>query len=88
VQVGQLAGLAEEQRAAFALVGCGPAGPPHGVIRDELPPPFERIEQGERAVRPDQLEVGIDLDHGQPPAGRGDRVAFAGMGLLPNSQRI
>ncbi len=48
----------------FALLGCGSAGVPHEVVGDELSAPFERFEQGERPVGPDQLEAGVYLDHG------------------------
>jgi hypothetical protein len=88
VQVGQLGNLAEEQRAAFALLGSRALRPPHGVVGDELPSSFERIEQGERPVGPDQREVWIDLNHRQAPTGRGDRVAFAGVCLLPGPQFV
>ncbi len=64
MQVGQLRGLGGDPRAAFALLGRGSAGVPHEVVGDELPAPFERFEQGERPVGPDQREVGVYLDHG------------------------
>ena len=38
--------------------------------------------------RPDQREIGVYLDHGQAPSGRGDRVAFPGVRLLPRPQRV
>ena len=76
------------ERAAFALLGRGPAGVPHEVVGDELPAPLERVEQRDRPVRPGQREAGVDLDHGQPPPGRGDRVAFPGVRLLPHPQRV
>jgi hypothetical protein len=49
------------------LDACGDsasAGVPHEVVGDELSAPFERFEQGERPVGPDQREVGVYLDHG------------------------
>jgi hypothetical protein len=58
VQVRQLADLARVHRAAFALLGRGSAGEPHEVVSDQLSAPFERVEQGERPVGSDQLEVG------------------------------
>ena len=88
MQVGQLGDLGGAPRAAFALLGRGSAGVPHEVVGDELPASFERVEQGERPVRPDQLEARIDLDHGEAPTGRGDRVAFPGVCLLPNPQPV
>ena len=61
---------------------------PHEVVRDELATPLERVEQGDRPVGPDQCEVGVHLDHGQAPSGRGDRVALPGVRLLPDPQRV
>ena len=37
---------------------------------------------------PGQREAGVDLDHGQAPPGRGDRVAFPGVRLLPDPQPV
>jgi hypothetical protein len=50
--------------------------------------PLERVEQRERPAGPGQLEAGVDLDHGQAPPGRGDRVAFPRVRLLPNLQHV
>jgi hypothetical protein len=88
MQVRQLPDLGGDPRAALALVGRGVPGPPHEVVGDELPAPLERVEQGDRPVRPGQLQAGIDFDHRQAPAGRGDRVALAGVRLLPHPQRV
>jgi hypothetical protein len=41
---------------------------------------------GPVSVRP--AEAGVYLDHGQPPPGRGDRVALAGVRLLPDPQPV
>ena len=86
MQVGKLRDLGGAPRAAFALLGRGMAGVPHEVVGDELLPPLERVQQGERPLQPDQREAGVDLDHGQAPPGRGDRVAFPGVRLLPDPQ--
>jgi hypothetical protein len=70
---------------------CSAAGcptPPHEVVGDELPAPFERVEQGERPAGPGQREACVHLGHGQAPPGRGDRVGFAGVRLLPDPQRV
>jgi hypothetical protein len=86
VQVGQFGDLAGVERAALTLLGRGPTRVPHEVVGDQLPAPFERLQQGERSIGPDQLEAGVYLDHGQAPPGRGDRVTFAGVRLLPRTQ--
>ena len=49
---------------------------------------LECFKQGEPPVGPDQLEVGIHLDHGEAAAGRGDGVAFMRVRLLPYSQSV
>jgi hypothetical protein len=63
MKVGQLRDLGGDPRAAFALLGRGVAGPPHEVVGDEQSAPFERFEQGERPVGPDQRESWVQLDH-------------------------
>ena len=88
MQVGQLRDLGGDPRAAFALLGRGVAGVPHEVVGDELSASLESVEQGERPVGPDQLEVRVHLDHGQAPSGRGDRVAFPRVRLLPKPQPV
>ncbi len=88
VKVGQFADLGADPRAAFALFDRGSADIPHEVIGDELLAPFERLEQVERSVGPDQREVGVYLDHGQAPSSCGNRVAFAGVQFLSNPQTI
>ena len=61
---------------------------PHEVVRDELSPPFECPEQGNRSVGPDQSDAGVDLGHGEAAAGRGDGITFSGVGLLPYAQAV
>ncbi len=87
MQVGQLRDLGGDPRAALALAGSGLAGMPHEVVGDQLRAAFERLGQRDRPVLAGQRGGGIHLDHGQPPAGRRDRVAFAGVRLLPRPQR-
>jgi hypothetical protein len=55
---------------------------------NELSTPFERTKQSERPLGPNQREVGVKLDHGQAASGRGDRVGFPGVRLLPNPQPV
>ena len=59
MKVGQLCDLGGVPRAALALLGRRSAGVPHEVVGDELSALFERFEQGERPVRPDEREVGV-----------------------------
>ena len=61
---------------------------PHEVVGDELPASLERIEQRDRPAWPGQLEVGVHFDHGKAPSGRGDRVAFPDVRLLPIPQAV
>jgi hypothetical protein len=88
VQVGELAYLSVVEGAAFALSLGRLAGEPHVVVGDELPAAFERLQQRDRPVRADQGDRGVDLDHRQPPPGRGDRVALVGVRLFPNPQGV
>jgi hypothetical protein len=85
-QVGQLRDLGGDPGAPFALLGGGMAVPPHEVVGDELPAPFERLQHGERPAGPGQREAGVYLDHGQAQPDRGDRVAFPGVCLLPGEK--
>jgi len=57
-------------------------------VGDQLQPTLEDVDQRHRSVGTDQRGGGIDLDHGQPPAGRCDRVTLAGVRLLPKAQRV
>ena len=84
----ELADLSVVEGAAFALSLGGLAGEPHVVVGDQLPAAFERLEQRERAVRADQGDRRVDLDHRQPPPGRGDRVTFVGVRLFPSPQGV
>jgi hypothetical protein len=88
MQVGQLTDLRCHPSAPLALLGGGSARVPHEVVGDELSVPFERVEQGERPVGPDQWRAGVCLDHGEAPSGRGDGVAFPGVRLLSNPQPV
>jgi hypothetical protein len=58
------------------------------VVGDQLPAAFERLQQRDRPVRADQRDRGVDLDHRQPPPGRGDRVALVGVRLFPDPQGV
>jgi hypothetical protein len=86
VQVGQLADLAVEERAALALGLGGLAGVPHVEVDDQLAASLEHIKQTDRALRADQGYRGLHLDHRQPAASGRDRVALAGVRLLADQQ--
>ena len=88
VEVGQLADLAVEERAPLALVRRGLAVVPHVEVHDQLAPALEHVPQRYRAVRPGHRDRPVDLDHGQPPPGRRDRVPLVGVRLLPHPQLI
>ena len=84
MQVRQFAELTRDPGTAFTLLRGGMPVVPHEVVRDELPPTLERVEEGEAAVGPGQFEGGVDLDHGKTAACRRDRVTFPGVRLLPD----
>src|SRR3954471_17278400 len=67
MDIGQLADLAVEERAALALLRGGLAGPPGVEVRDELLAAFEDVENRDRSVRTDDLDGGVDPPHRQPP---------------------
>ena len=52
------------------------------------PASLKRIQQGDRALFANEWRGGIDLDHRKPPAGGRNGVAFFGVGLLANPQRV
>src|SRR5919108_23764 len=56
VDVGQLADLAVEERAALALLRGRLAGPPGVEGRDELLAAFEDVEDRDRSVGTDHLD--------------------------------
>jgi hypothetical protein len=85
MQVGEFANLAVEEGAALALGLGGLAVEPHVEVGDQLAAPFEHVEQRDTPVSARQRDRGIHLHHRESPTSRRDRVAFSGVGLLPNS---
>jgi hypothetical protein len=77
-----------EERAALALLRRRLAVVPHVQVRDQLPAALEHVDQRHRTVRPDQRDPRVHLDHGQPPTGGRDRIALAGVCLLPHPQPV
>ena len=61
---------------------------PHEVIGDEHPASLERVQQRHRAMFANERRGTIHLDHGEPPAGGRDGVAFSRVGLLSNPQCV
>src|SRR5215212_1273838 len=45
------------------------------VVGDELSASFEHVQQRDWPISADQGNGGINLHHGQPPPGRGDRAS-------------
>ena len=81
-----LADLAAEERRAFALVPGRLPDMPQMDTGDQLGAALGHLDERDSAAAPDQRNRRIYLDHRQPPASRGDRTAFSGVGLLPGSR--
>jgi len=88
MQKRQLPNLPVVERAALALLGGRSAGVPHEVVGDELPAALECVQQRDRTVRTDQRERRVHLDHRQPAACRGNRVALVGVRLLADPKGV
>jgi hypothetical protein len=54
----------------------------------ELVATLEQVEERDRPVNAGDLDRAVELDHRQPPPGRGDRVALAGVRLLADQQLL
>ena len=80
--------MPDVEGAAFALALRRRAVVPHRVVDDELVAPAEEVDERDRSFGADDLGASVDLDHGEPPTGRRDRVALAGVGLLSYQQLI
>src|SRR5262249_3393772 len=46
----------------------------------------EQVEERDRPIDAGDLDRAVELDHRQPPPGRGDRVALTGVRLLADQQ--
>jgi hypothetical protein len=88
MQVRQLADLAVEERAPFALLLGRLSVVPHVVVHDKLPPTFEDVKKRDAAAFADYRYRAIDLDHRESAPGCRDRVAFACMRLLADGQLV
>src|SRR5437660_3829776 len=72
--------------AALALHMVRRAIVPHVLVDHELVATLEQIDERDRPVDAGDLDRAVELDHRQPPPGRGDRVALARVGLLADQQ--
>jgi hypothetical protein len=61
---------------------------PHEVVGEELPASLKRIQQRHRPTLADKSRRTIHLDHGEPPAGGCNRIAFSCVSFLSNPQRV
>src|SRR4030095_7258862 len=75
-------------RAALTLPLVRRAVVPHVLVDEEFIAALEQLPERHRAVRADDLDATVDLDHGQPTTRRGDRIALAGVRLLPDHQLV
>src|SRR5205085_10432752 len=73
---------------ALALPLVRRAVVPHVLVDDELVATLEQVDERDRAVNASDLDRAVELDHRQPPPGRGDRVALTGVRLLADQQLL
>src|SRR5205814_3479780 len=74
--------------AALALPLVRRAVVPHVLVDHELVATLEQVQERDRPVNTDDLDRAVELDHRQPPPGRGDRVALTGVRLLADQQLL
>jgi len=55
-------------------------------VDNELVAALEQVEERDWSIRAGDLDRAVELDHRQPPPGRGDRVALTGVRLLADQQ--
>src|SRR5207249_4566732 len=72
--------------AALALPLVRRAVVPHVLVDHEFVATLEQVEERDRSVNAGDLGRAVELDHRQPPPGRGDRVALTGVRLLADQQ--
>src|SRR5207248_1085527 len=49
---------------------------------------LEQVAERDQPVETGDLDHAVELDHRQPPTGRGDRVALTGVRLLADQKRV
>src|SRR3979411_3065699 len=74
--------------AALALPLMRRAVVPHVLVDHELVATLEQVEERDRPVNAGDLDRAVELDHPQPPPGRGDRAALTGVHLLADQQLL
>ena len=67
---------------------CGAPSYHMCCVDHELVATLEQVEERDRPVGADDLDRAVELDHRQPPPGRGDGVALAGVRLLADQQLV
>ena len=85
---GQLADLRRIEGATLALLRRRVAGVPHEVVGDEQPASLKRVQQCYRSMFANERRGTIHLDHGEPPPGGCNRVAFFCVSLFTNPQCV
>ena len=88
VEVDGVPHVPDVEGAALALPLGRRAVVPHRVVDDELVATLEQVDERDRPISADDLDRAVDLDHRQPPPGRGDRVALTGVRLLADQQLL
>jgi hypothetical protein len=58
------------------------------LVDHELVATLEQGDERDRPVNAGDLDRAVELDHRQPPPGRGDRVALTGVRLLADQQLL
>ena len=74
--------------AALALPLVRRAVPPHVLVDQELVAALEQVQERDRAAGAGDLDLPVELHHRQPAAGRGEGVAFAGVGFLADQKLV
>src|SRR5712671_2857257 len=88
VEVDGVVHVPDVEGAALALPLVRRAVVPHGVVDDELVATLEQLDERDRPVSTGDLDRAVELDHRQPPPGRGDRVALTGVRLLADQHLL
>src|SRR5207249_4051981 len=88
VEVDGVLHVPDRGSAALALPLVRRAVVPHVLVDHELVATLEQVDERDRPVNAGDLDRAVELDHRQPPPGRGDRVALTGVRLLADQQLL